>query len=112
MTAENEGVTNTGIINKNLDISRRAMFQKEVSDLEISDLQSGMFVRLHIYSKCLGLLTELNSTQDTVNTSVQPDMPLVLNYTLKYGSKRINWVDNKGKALHKASAVKLQYMLG
>jgi hypothetical protein len=39
-------------------------------------------------------------------------MPLVLNYTLKYGDRRINWVDNKGKALHKASPVKLQYMLG
>ena len=46
LTSDAEATTPTGVINKNVDIRTRSMFQKEISDLEISDLKSGMFVRL------------------------------------------------------------------
>lgn len=64
-------MSGTTPLNKNLVLKRAKA--REVSEIEISDLQSGMFVLINIYSKCVGLVKELDPATATIEDFIAQD---------------------------------------
>lgn len=96
----------------NKNVSLNGMKRKDVSEILISDLKSGMFVIINIYSKCIGLVKELDPTTASVEDIIAQDMPLLLLFTLKYGTQEIQWIERDCQEMHKAKEVELEYLLG
>jgi hypothetical protein len=51
---DSDAMAGMGILNKNMNLTRGNK-KKDLSQISISDLQSGMFVLVHLYTKCTGL---------------------------------------------------------
>lgn len=50
---DSDAMAGMGMLNKNMNLTRGN--KKKDHQISISDLQSGMFVQVHLYTKCIGL---------------------------------------------------------
>lgn len=107
-----DGMAGMGILSKNMTINR-GKSKKDLSQISISDLRSGMFVQVFLYSKCIGLSpASSESGQTLASQDANPANALTLNYNLKYGQKELSWTEVDCQPLHKAKEIKLEYLLG
>ena len=64
---DSDQMAGMGALNKNMTISR-GKSKKDFSQISISDLRSGMFDQVFIYSKCLGF-TAAKESDSTLPSS-------------------------------------------
>lgn len=115
-------------------LSKSAMLAQHRQSMALAEpnLSSNMFITFNLYTKIDGFAKYEETKQEIIPSlnesstgleDASPTLPpkrvsnakpkqLILNYTVKYGEKEINWIEKNCNLLHRSKKLKIEYLLG